>query len=93
MKYLCPICEKGYINITEERTGAPGFRTTDFNIESKTCNCITFESEDVALAIMSYKKEKLKDVCEECEVEKVTIHYPVKSWLGEYKDICSHYFE
>ncbi|TBX50339.1 hypothetical protein E0M27_27890 [Bacillus mycoides] len=95
MSYLCPLCEQGQISITKERTGPPGFRTTDYDITSKTCDCITYECEAVAMAIMSYKDETLikTDTCEECKKEKATIHYPVKSWVGEYKDICPHCFK
>lgn len=94
MLYLCPICENE-LDIIEERTGSPGFRDTDYYIVNKTCKCITYECNSIAMAIQSYKNEKLikKDDCEECGVEKATIHYPVKSWAGEYKDICSHCFK
>ncbi|PEY35742.1 hypothetical protein CN354_15065 [Bacillus cereus] len=50
-EYVCPICKEGYITIEEERTGSPGFRDTDYNITNKTCECITYECELIALSI------------------------------------------
>ena len=94
MSYVCPICENE-LEINAERTGPAGFRVTDYSIQNKTCNCITYECDVIAMAIKSYKNEKLieKDDCEECKVEKATVHYPVKPWAGEYKDICSYCFK
>ncbi|PEK30526.1 hypothetical protein [Bacillus toyonensis] len=90
--YICPICEEGQITINKERTGPPGFRESEFDITNTTCDCITYESESIALAIMGYKKTK-NDICESCSESKATIQYPVKSWAGEYKGICSDCFK
>jgi len=93
--YICPICDKGNITIEQERTGPPGFRDTDYNILKKTCECITYDCETVALAIKSYKDNKYikHEVCENCGEAEANIHYPMKAWAGEYKDICSSCFE
>ncbi|MFE4029114.1 hypothetical protein ACFX4N_23455 [Priestia sp. YIM B13551] len=94
-EYLCPICNQGHITIITERTGPPGFRDTDYDITKQTCECITFHGEVISMAIMSYTDEKNipKGICESCDEMEATIKYPTKSWVGEYKNICSSCFE
>lgn len=92
-KYICPICNEGTIEIISERTGPPGFRTTDYDFGETTCDCITYKCEATAIAISEDKKRIESDICQECKDEKATIHYPVKSWAGEYKDICPSCFK
>lgn len=88
---LCPICEKGKFHITSERTGPQGFRTTDYDLVSKTCDCVsTLNNEDI-LYTLAYEgnSSKIKaDLCEDCHNEVPKIHFPLKSWAGIYKDIC-----
>ena len=90
--YICPICDKGNITIEQERTGPPGFRDTDYNILQKTCECITYNCDAVAVAIQSYKDKKYikEEVCEKCGVEEATINFFTSNG---YKNICSSCFE
>ncbi len=94
-KYTCPICEKGTMTIWTERSGPPGFRDTDWFLDNKTCDCEIYESDNMLMAIQSFNDYKLikKDICENCEENKATIHNPVKAWLGEYEDICTNCFK
>ncbi|MGR6342414.1 hypothetical protein ACU5CE_32180 [Priestia megaterium] len=93
--YKCPICKKGYITILAERTGAPGFRKTDYHITNKTCECITYDCENVALAIIDYNNEEFmqNETCESCDELEAIMKYPIKSWGGEYTNICSNCFK
>lgn len=94
-KYNCPVCLKGNITIEKERTGPPGFRDTDYNITKKTCECINYNCDTVAIAIIdSQDKSKLKSqYCERCNNNQAVVHYGVKSWVGEYIDICTDCFK
>lgn len=94
-EYTCPICKQGYITIEKERTGPLGFRETDYDITNKTCECITYDCELIALAIMGYKDEKYikNETCESCGEREATINYPIKPWAGEYKKICPNCFQ
>ena len=92
--YICPICNEGTIEIISERTGPPGFRETDYYFGEINCDCITYQCENVAIAIKySADKDTIKAaICQECNDEKATVHYPIRAWLGEYKDICPSCF-
>lgn len=93
--YTCPICNEEKITITSERIGPPGYRTTDYDFGKTTCDCITYKCEGTAMEIKySADGAEIKsDVCQECNEEKATVHYPVKTWIGEYKDICPTCFK
>lgn len=86
-KYICPICTQGYITIEIERTGPLGFRTTDFNITNKTCECITYNCETIALAITSYtdRDNSQNETCESCGELEAIINYPI--------NMCSNCFK
>ena len=93
-EYLCPICERGHMTITEERTGPPGFRDTDYDIIDKTCECISFAPDVIISAIKSYKGDKYipNEKCECCSESEATIYF----WYwqpGENKKICSSCFK
>ena len=89
----CPICTKGTFVIKSERTGDPGFRTTDYDLVSKTCNCISKFNENILYTLLDFQRSKIKaDLCEDCNAALPQIHFPVKSWAGVYKDICIHCF-
>lgn len=59
MKFTCPICETGTMDIVEERTRSAGYRDTDYHIVNQTCECITYSCHTVAMAIQTYKNEQL----------------------------------
>ncbi len=44
---------------------------------------------------MSYKNKNIikNDICVDCSDENSTIHYSIRSWVGEYKDICYNCFK
>ena len=90
--YKCPICKKGNITIETQRTGPTGFRDTDIDIVDTTCDCITYKCEATAMAIIHTNDVKSK-VCEDCGCKNPMIHYPVRSWVGEWKDICVECFK
>lgn len=95
-EYTCPICDEGKITITSERTGPRGFRETEYKLEGTTCGCITVNIYNLAIALemsADAKKYIKNNICEDCLEEKATIHYPIKAWMGEYKDICPDCFK
>lgn len=92
--YSCPICKEGYITIEKERVGEPGFRETEYTITNKTCECITYDSELIAMAIIGTNgKLTENETCKDCGEFEATVEYPVKPWVGEYKNICSNCFK
>lgn len=93
-KYTCPICEKGTMTIWTERSGPPGFRETDWFVKDKTCDCKIPPSNHMLMAIESFKDENEIEnkTCERCGNSPSTIHNPIRSWMGEFEDICTDCF-
>lgn len=94
-KYTCPICEKGTMTIWTERGGPRGNRMTDWFVKDRTCDCEFVESDAILMAIETFKDEnEIKNkTCERCGKNESTVHNPVRSWLGEYEDICTDCFK
>ncbi len=70
----------------KERVGEPGFRETEYTITNKTCECITYDSELIAMAIIGTNgKLTENETCKDCGEFEAAVEYPVKPWVGEYK--------
>lgn len=75
MSYKCPICKDGIFNISITRNGSPGFRMTDYDLHSQTCDCDVFPNEVNLMAIVSYKEEGYNVKCDCCDKEIAVIEF------------------
>ncbi|HDR7601547.1 TPA: hypothetical protein QCX65_005022 [Bacillus mycoides] len=92
--YSCPICKEGYITIDIERIGPRGFRENEYKITNKTCECITHDSEFIAMTIVGTSDKRIEnEICKDCGEFEATVEYPINPYSGEYKNICANCFK
>ncbi|MGF2077550.1 hypothetical protein ACQUE6_07010 [Enterococcus casseliflavus] len=75
MSYKCPICSNGFFEISKTRNGQPGFRMTDYDLDSQSCDCDVYPNEVNLMAIESYKEKGYDTKCDLCNKEVAVIEY------------------